>query len=91
MTDRSHCTPHGCLHKVLCNQLIADAVSAAAAGQRVPVTPKGQSMSPGLHGMALSPGTLLPQLPLHGLHQPQASLINPAHVRSSATNPYCMP
>ena len=51
-----------------------------AAGQRVPVTPKGQSLSPGLHGMALSPGTLLPQLPLHGMHMSQASLISPSHV-----------
>ncbi|KAL3155012.1 hypothetical protein ABBQ38_011536 [Trebouxia sp. C0009 RCD-2024] len=54
---------------------------ARFAGQRVPVTPKGQSLSPGLHGMALSPGTLLPQLPLHGMHMSQASLISPSHVR----------
>ncbi|KAL3144543.1 hypothetical protein ABBQ32_004274 [Trebouxia sp. C0010 RCD-2024] len=52
---------------------------ARFAGQRVPVTPKGQSLSPGLHGMALSPGTLLPQLPLHGMHMSQASLISPSH------------
>ena len=50
-------------------------------GQRVPVTPKGQSLSPGLPGMALSPGTLLPQLPLHGMHMSQASLINPSQVK----------
>ena len=61
------------------------ACACCAAGQRVPVTPKGQSMSPGLHGMALSPGTLLPQLPLHGMHMSQASLISPSHVRLFAT------
>ena len=49
----------------------------------MPVTPNAQGLSPGLHGMALSPGTLLPQMPLHGLHQPQASLINPAQVVTS--------
>ncbi|DBA90109.1 TPA: Transcription factor dpl-1, variant 2 [Trebouxia sp. C0004] len=54
------------------------------SGQRVPVTPKSQSLSPGLHGMALSPGTLLPQLPLHGLHQPQASLLHPSHGHASS-------
>lgn len=57
-----------------------------AAGQRVPVTPKGQSLSPGLHGMALSPGTLLPQLPLHGMHMSQASLISPSHVSLHAVS-----
>ncbi|DBA78529.1 hypothetical protein WJX79_005295 [Trebouxia sp. C0005] len=54
------------------------------SGQRVPVTPKSQGLSPGLHSMALSPGTLLPQLPLHGLHQPQASLIHPSHGHASS-------
>lgn len=38
-------------------------------------TPKRQTLSPA-PGMAPSPGTLLPQLPLHGHHMAQASLIN---------------
>lgn len=46
-----------------------------AAGQGLPATPKSQTLSPGL-GMAPSPGTLLPHLPLHAHHMSQASLIN---------------
>ena len=36
--------------------------------------------------MALSPGTLLPQLPLHGMHMSQASLISPSHVSLHAVS-----
>lgn len=60
------------------HSLITWSTGVAAPGP--PATPKSQTLSPAL-GMAPSPGTLLPHLPLHAHHM--ASLINSPQVSTA--------